>query len=134
MLFWGSCFEKQCYDIWTQCYTQRERFFRISSGNRLIKIFSTKSIFYRNHVYKTASIWLVWGVGTLRSIMTSLTSLFSLYPKGHRPMRKIHVESFYIRYDWKRNYIHVYYLVILHWYGTLIQLVPNTHISSWIHL
>ena len=28
-----------------------------------------------------------------------LTSLFSLYPKGHRPMRKIHVESFYIHYD-----------------------------------
>jgi len=23
--------------------------------------------------------------------MTSLTSLFSLYPKGHIPMRKIHV-------------------------------------------
>jgi len=31
--------------------------------------------------------------------MTSLTSLFSLYPKGYRPMRKIHVESFYIHYD-----------------------------------
>ena len=38
---------------------------------------------------------------------TSFTSLFSLYPKCHRPMRKIHVESFYIHYHWKRNYIHV---------------------------
>ena len=26
-------------------------------------------------------------------------SLFSLYPKGHRRMRKIYVESFYIHYD-----------------------------------
>jgi len=32
-------------------------------------------------------------------VLTSLTSLFTLYPKGHRPMRKIHVESFYIHHD-----------------------------------
>jgi len=44
-------------------------------------------------------------------VITSLTSLFSLYPKGHRPMSKIHVVSFYIHYHWKRNYIHAYYLV-----------------------
>jgi len=39
---------------------------------------------------------IVWLLITIMSLdmtsLTSLTSLLSLYPKGHRPMRKIHVE------------------------------------------
>jgi len=48
-------------------------------------------------------------------LMTSLTSLFSLYPKGHRTMRKNTCNI-------------ILYTLSLIKEITLIKLVPNTHI------